>query len=390
MVNNQVISLFGSGGIGYTGTTIGGAYILSSGLQYGSGNQPIYFAYPQICPTSTPTPSITATQTATPTLTPSPTFCATPRAVLLFDGNSGSTALNNWMLSQGSTFRGLNLNSPSTVQSTFQAQMNSYINYTGFGTTTYSIIQSAITYNQDPIVLTNNVNNWTGDQTWVSYFVPTCIHCPGSYTLMGEATPSFIVNSVWTSRPFYYSGTVIPQGQYIFYSTKPTSGVNFSNSNSQYSLGGLVCSGATPTPTITSTQTSTLTITPTNTATPTQTLTPSITATQTQTATPTSTPPVITPTNTATNTETPTNTATQTQTPSQTNTPSITATNTETPTPSITASQTQTQTNTETPTNTPTQTNTDTPTSTPTNTSTHKQTLPKSTDTNIPSAALPI
>jgi hypothetical protein len=64
LVNNQVSTIIGSGGIGYTGTTIGGAYILTSGLQFGSGNQPIYFAYPQICPTSTPTP------TPTPTLTP--------------------------------------------------------------------------------------------------------------------------------------------------------------------------------------------------------------------------------------------------------------------------------------------------------------------------------
>jgi len=71
LVNNQVNTFVGTGGVGYTGTTIGGAYILSSGLQSGSANQPIYFAYPAICPT--PTPSVTATHTSTPTHTPTPT-----------------------------------------------------------------------------------------------------------------------------------------------------------------------------------------------------------------------------------------------------------------------------------------------------------------------------
>jgi len=408
LVDNQVSTFVGSGGIGYTGTTIGGAYILTSGLQFGSGNQPIYFAYPPICPTSTPTPSITATQTATPTLTPtntstqtrtpqitstptqtntstqtntpsitatqtqtstptitpSPTYCANPKAIVLFDGNSGRTSLNTWMLSQGSSFRGLNTNSPSTVQSTFQAQMNAYINYTGFGTTTYSLIQSAITYNQDPIQIVNSVNNWTSDQTWVSFFVPTCVHCPGAYSLIGENTPSLTVNPFWTSRPFYYSGSVIPQGQYIFYTTYPSAGVNYTTSNNEYNLGGLVCSGITPTPTITRTQTSTPTgtivLTPTQTQTNTGTLTstptitPSITATQTQTATPTSTPPVITPSITATNTDTPTNTPTQTNTDTPTSTP--TNTNTPTASPEITPSMTQTNTSTATPTMTSTPT----------------------------------
>jgi hypothetical protein len=158
--------------------------------------------------------------------------------------------------------------------------MNAYINYTGFGTTTFSIIQSAITYNQDPIELNNSVNNWSGDQTWVSFFVPTCIHCAGSYTLMGEPSPLYVANTFWTSRPFFYSGSVIPQGQYIFYSTKPANGVNFTNSSSRYSLSSLVCTGITPT------MTSTPTITPTLTPSTTPTLTPSTTPTLTQTSTP--------------------------------------------------------------------------------------------------------
>ena len=300
---------------------VAGQYLSSVDVFYDVDNVPIISsastATQQGCcidfPSNTPT--------TTPTITPSPTFCATPRAVLVFDANSGSTALNVWMLSQGSSFRGLNVNTPSANQAIFQSQMNAYINYTGFGTTTFSIIQSAITYNQDPIELNNSVNNWTADQTWVSFFVPTCIHCPGSYTLMGEATPSYVVNTFWTSRPFFYSGSVIPQGQYIFYSTKPASGVNFPNSSSQYSLSSLVCTGITPTMTSTPTQTPTLTRTPT--VTPTTTPTSTFASTPTQTPSRTST---LTPTNTTTPTRTPTTTPTLTVCPETNNCMAITVT----------------------------------------------------------------
>ena len=253
------------------------------------------------------------------------------------------------MLSQGSAFRGLFVNSPSTVQSTFQAQMNAYISYSGFGITTYSLIQSGITYNQDPIQIVNYNNQWSGDYTWVSFFAPMCARCEGSYTLIGNTSPSYTTNSLYRIIPFYYSGTSIPQGWYNWYSSYSDPAMRQNNYSGEYSLGSLVCSGITPTPTVTRTQT----------------LTPSITATQTQTATPTSTPPIITPTNTTTGTNTPT--------PSSS--PTITPTNTQTSTP----------TNTETTTNTPTQTNTGTPTSTPTNTSTPTRSpeiTPSMTQTN--------
>jgi hypothetical protein len=345
-------------------------------------------------PTNTNSGSPCPTFTATPTLTPSPTFCANPKAVVLFDSTSGRTSLSAWMLSQGSTFRGLFINSPSVVQSTFQAQMNAYISYSGWGVTTYSLIQSGITYNQDPIQIINADNQWTGDFTWVSFFVPICSHCPGYYELIGDYSPSFTTSSFWYSRPFYYSGTSIPQGDYTWYTTYSNTQMRQSSYSSEYNLGNLICTGITPTPTITRTQTST----PSQTTTQTQ--TPSVTPTTTSTCsnytiegapsidvewvdcdgTPNSASVTtailicaqtgsvyqtggagnitqlgscssITPTQTST----PTITPTQTNTGTLTNTPTNTATQTNTPTPSVTIglTPTVTPTNTETPTQTP-------------------------------------
>jgi hypothetical protein len=203
------------------------------------------------------------------------------------------------MTAQGSTWKGFNSvpSSPSTTQSIFEAQMNAYISYSGWGVTAFSLVSSVMSYNQDPILLLQNVNSWSGDFTWVSLLVPSCAVCPeGEYGLIGDTSiPIYTTSNTYRSLEFYYSGSSIPQGYYRFYSTFSSTGMRNSVSSFEYSLGSLVC----PTPTPTPTNTGTPTLTPTTTETPTQ------TSTETPTPTPTGTSSGETPTPTPTNTNTP-------------------------------------------------------------------------------------
>jgi hypothetical protein len=259
-------------------------------------NQVMGFVVDVIRPTLTPT--------QTQTQTPSPTSCYQPKAYVLFDSQTGATALNTWMASQGSTFRGMFISAPSLVPATFEAQMNAYINYSGFGPSQYyALLPQTITPNQDPIVWpAGGGPSWSGTFVWTNMFVPTCPICPeGEYGLMGaNGTAIHTTNDARRSIPFYYSGTVIPQGFYRLYTTYALTDMRLSSSGSEYVLGGLVCP-TTPTPT--PTQTQTRTPTQTQTQTPTRTLPVTPTPTQTQTGTPQTTSPVTpTPTQTQTGT----------------------------------------------------------------------------------------
>jgi hypothetical protein len=293
-------------------------------------NTPSYTPTGTECPGITQTPSQTATQTQTPsqtgtflptptqtqtqTNTPSPTSCYQPKAYVLFDSQTGLTALNTWMASQGSTFRGMFISGPSLVPATFEAQMNAYISYSGFGPSQYyALLPQNITSNQDPIIWNEAVYpSWEGTFVWVNMFVPTCPICPeGEYELMGaNGTAIHNTNNTYRSMPFFYSGTAIPTGYYRLYTTYGGTDMRLSSSGSEYILGNLVCP-TTPTPTPTNTQTTTPTRTPTG--------TPQVSPTQTQTQTST---PQISPTQTNTQTSTPT--GTPPSTPTMTPTPSVT------------------------------------------------------------------
>ena len=84
-------------------------------------------------PTTTQTP--TNTESPTPTNTPTPTNAALPN-YLFIEPVSGNVEINSWMLSQSSPglFRGFaNGLALSTVQATFNTQMNNYISFSGWG-----------------------------------------------------------------------------------------------------------------------------------------------------------------------------------------------------------------------------------------------------------------
>jgi len=219
----------------------------------------------------------------------SPTSCNDPQAYILFDAQTGATALNSWMLSQGSTFRGMFINGPSTTFATFQSQMNSYISYSGFGVTTFDLLPTPITQNEDPIEWFNESAIWSATNVWVNMLVPSCAICDnGVYGLMDDSgTPTHTTNATYRSFNFYYSGTSIPEGYYRLYTTYSDPAMRILSSSFEYSLGSLVCPSPTPTPTLTTTPTPTRT--PTTTPTPTST-SGGVTPTPTRTGTPTPTP----------------------------------------------------------------------------------------------------
>ena len=109
-------------------------------------NTPIPTATPTATPTQTPIgptptqtpigPTPTPTQTPTPTPTPTP---VTYYAYLIIDPYNERVSLNNWMSTQGSSWRGYNINAPSTVQATFDSQFSNYLDYTGWGVTSPAI-----------------------------------------------------------------------------------------------------------------------------------------------------------------------------------------------------------------------------------------------------------
>jgi hypothetical protein len=212
--------------------------------------------------TPTNTPTITQTPTNTPTYTPSPTPTAPPaQAYLFIDRNDATirTALNNYMAAQGSAFRGLNVNSPSTTQGTFDAQMNAYIAYSGWGVSEPTILTSPISTTSggndaygNPIVAykfqTIQVPNTTVPPAEVAYYVwmvSTGLTNGQKYSTIknGNANPptnDTLVSTNISNLIVNYSGsTNIPAGVYRVYTTKPAGGLTITNGgNNWYFQGG--------------------------------------------------------------------------------------------------------------------------------------------------------
>ena len=227
-------------------------------------------ASPTPTPTNTETPTNTPTNTGTPGVSPSqtPTLTQTPtptipglQAYLFIDRNDLTirNALNSWMLSQGSAFRGFNITSPSSVQATFNSQMNAYIAYSGWGGSEPTILTAPISTTSggndiwgNPIVAytfqTIQVPNTTvpsSEVAWYTWMVATGATNGLTYTTIKEGTsnpPStnFTMNTAYSSLVVNYSGsTNIPAGTYRVYTTKPAAGVNITNfGNDLYWQGG--------------------------------------------------------------------------------------------------------------------------------------------------------
>ena len=209
--------------------------------------------------TETPTPSVTPTLTQTPTTsetptqTPSPTPTIAPLFAYIFIDTNGTQSranLSTWMTSQGSAWRGFNqVGSPSTVQGTFDAQMNAYLSYSGWN--------GNITTGGEPAIITASVSPTSGGvdaygnaivaykfqtvqipigaftattNNWVTVFASTGSTNGQKYSTInngtgaGSMTPKTMSTTYNGSAPnnliINYSGnTNIPAGAYRMYST---------------------------------------------------------------------------------------------------------------------------------------------------------------------------
>ena len=215
--------------------------------------------------TPTNTPTLTQTPTNTPTYTPSPTPTAPPfQAYLFIDRNDVTirNALRDYLAALSATtgnFRGLNLSSPSTVQATFDGQMNAYFAYSGWGVSEPTILTAPISTTSggndiwgNPITAykfqTIQVPSATvpsAEVAWYTWVVATGMTNGQKYSTIknGNANPpatDLTVNSVLNGLIVNYSGsTNIPAGTYRIYTTKSSPGSNITNGgNNWYFQGG--------------------------------------------------------------------------------------------------------------------------------------------------------
>jgi hypothetical protein len=238
---------------------------------------------PTLTPTNTQTPTVTATVTQTPTETPTntptvtetptntPTYTPTPsptsppfQAYLFIDRNDVTirNALRDYLAVLSATttnFRGLNLSSPSTVQATFDGQMNAYFAYSGWGVSEPTILTAPISTTSggndaygNPIVAykfqTIQVPNTTvppAEVAWYTWVVATGMTNGQKYSTIknGNSNPpatDLTVNAVSNGLIVNYSGsTNIPAGTYRIYTTKASPGSNITNGgNNWYFQGG--------------------------------------------------------------------------------------------------------------------------------------------------------
>jgi hypothetical protein len=206
--------------------------------------------------TQTPTNTTTTTPTPTPTPTNQPLF-----AYIFIDTNSAiaKANLNSWMTSQGSSWKGWNgvPIQPSTVQATFDTQLNAYLAYSGWtgnlaGGGEPSIITSPISTtsggvdaNGLPIVAYTfqSVQIPTGAFTatsnnWVTVFVSTGATNGQKYSQIknGQGSVGAMVartmSATYNSLIINYSGsTNIPSGTYRMYTTYAGTSFNLGTSS---------------------------------------------------------------------------------------------------------------------------------------------------------------
>jgi hypothetical protein len=158
--------------------------------------------------------------------------------------------ISNWMTSKGSTFLGFGTNTPSTVQSTFDAQMNAYISYTGWNGNYTSGQQPSI--RTSPISTTSGGNDSLGNPivaykfqtlefplgsfskppgpnpyaTFFNFFVPVNALNGQDYSTINYSTIVTPLNLSQATNPTYYNllinysgNTNLPAGTYRLYTS---------------------------------------------------------------------------------------------------------------------------------------------------------------------------
>jgi hypothetical protein len=227
-------------------------------------NTPTPSITPSITPTQTVTPSHTPTQTITPTVTNTPTPTQTPEpflyAYLFIEPYSGSSSIGSYMSSLGSSFYGFtNTSQPSTSASTFDLDMNRYVNYSGwtsglFPTIIKQIVQtttSGFDSYGNPIIaynfLTTKVpENTVGCKSWYTWIIPILFT---NYKYQMEIDLGIVNPNVFTSvkmeptiytNTFTYTGSTIARTTYRVYTTYPSNTFELDNTYDLYFRGSKV------------------------------------------------------------------------------------------------------------------------------------------------------
>jgi hypothetical protein len=216
-------------------------------------------------PTETPTntPTLTTTPTVTPTLTPTPT--ATPASIynayLFIEPVTGSEMIGQWMYDGGSNFFGFtNESQPSQNQSTFEFDMNVYVDFPGWTSGDFPIpIQQVIPqqsggvdqYN-NPVVAynftTTKVNaDTTIGQSWYTWIIPTILTNNDVQTEIDFNTTGNpnLLTPVRTEPTIYqytfdYTGSTITNTTYRVYTTYPNNLFKIYNNQDIYFRGNSV------------------------------------------------------------------------------------------------------------------------------------------------------
>ena len=246
-------------------------------------NTPTNTPTPSITPTNTPTPTITPTNTPTPTLTPAftpsntpthtptntptPTKTPTPTptpayvAYLFIEPMSGSSNIGQWMFDGGSNFFGFsNFSQPTQSASTFNTDMNRYVNFTGW---TSGLFPTIITQNVpqvsggldifgNPIVaysfLTTQIPlNTISGLAWYTWIIPTSLtnnqrqvaidlNTTNNPNLLTAVATETTINSY----TFTYTGSTIIPTTYRVYTSYPSPIFQILNNQTIYFRGNSV------------------------------------------------------------------------------------------------------------------------------------------------------
>ena len=219
--------------------------------------------------TETPTPTPTNTPSVTPTFTPTPSFTPTVtptpqtiyRAYLFIEPQTGSTSIGQWMFNNSSNFFGFtNESQPSQNQTTFNSDMNLYVDYSGWTNGEFPrIIEQSVPQvsggvdNFDnPIVAYNFTTtqvlaNTVGCQSWYTWIIPTIL-TNGDKQSEIDFNPTGnpnLLTAVRTEQTIYtytfnYTGSTIPNTTYRVYTTYPNNIFKLNNTQSIYFRGNSI------------------------------------------------------------------------------------------------------------------------------------------------------
>ena len=214
-----------------------------------------------ITTTVPPTPTNTRTPTPTPTtgivITPTPTPSLLYYAYLFIEPVTGITSIATYMANAGHTWGGFNLGVPNTSGTTFNNQINTYINYSGWtngelpGIRTSRIPQYTGGFDNygNPMTIYNFMTheilaNTVKCDAWYTWIIPNIGINNLKQTQIGynySNGPRNLITSNMNSTIYNltvnYGGLVLPVGNYRVYTTKPSTIFRTNNNDNIYFKG---------------------------------------------------------------------------------------------------------------------------------------------------------